>query len=584
MFNPKRLSTKILSSGLGLLVVALLSIAMTMWFARQLDGGAAAVNEAGRLRMQAWRLVSALGGGREPGQVAQMLQQMDASIALLQQGDPNRPLAVPWSEPTRARFKALQSAWLQLRPQWDTSPPGGGAALTPQVDAFVGQVDAFVLSIEDTLARYTTLLNLFQFLMMALAVAAAMLLLYVGYLFVIQPLKHIQQGLEKVEAGDFSVRLNRVTHDEFGDLAAGFNHMTATLQNLYGGLERKVQEKTRALEAERSRLAALYEVSHFLTQPHRLDEWVQGFVNKVKRVSGAQAVAVRWTDEAHQNYPMLANNGSHEVYPSSGVGYDTRVQVPIRLQQKVLGEVELFYQQPLALTPQDRELYEALSGHLAAAVESLRLDVLQREKVVNEERAMLARELHDSIAQALAFLRIQVSMLRNSLGSQPTAQIDQILNEIDQGVKECTNDVRALLVHFRTRAHVDDIEQALRTTLHKFEHQSGLPADLEIHGHGPALPADVQLQVLHIVQEALSNVRKHAAADHVRLVVQRGPTWHFAVRDNGGGFDVAATEKNPGAHLGLQIMRERAQSIGAALRLVSTPEVGSEVHIAVEAP
>ena len=191
---------------------------------------------------------------------------------------------------------------------------------------------------------------------------------------------------------------------------------------------------------------------------------------------------------------------------------------------------------------------------------------------------MLARELHDSIAQALAFLRIQVTLLRNALQAKNTEQVDKVLNEIDLGVKESTNDVRELLVHFRTRTNEHDIEQALRVTLQKFEHQSGVKSHLEIHGHGVELPSDVQLQVLHVIQEALSNVRKHAKASLVQLVVHRGPNWSFVVRDNGLGFQLLP-QKQDDTHVGLHIMHERAQRIGAKVAVDSAPGAGTEVRI-----
>ena len=111
-------------------------------------------------------------------------------------------------------------------------------------------------------------------------------------------------------------------------------------------------------------------------------------------------------------------------------------------------------------------------------------------------------------------------------GDQPA--MERVLGELDEGVRESYADVRELLVHFRTRANEDDIEPALRTTPAKFEHQTGLHARLELEGHGVPLAPDVQVQVLHIVQEALSNVRKHAGAREV--VVRVTPDAAVALR------------------------------------------------------
>src|SRR5574343_365409 len=219
-----QLSTKFLATGLLLLVLTLWSIGLTMCVTRQLDGGAAAVNEAGRMRMQAWRLASAQLAGQTPEQVAARVAEFETSLAVLRDGDAQRPLAVPWNDTSRQQFQALQDDWHALRATWLAPAHPDGTALFAQVDAFVPRVDVFVNTIEDTMARLTAVLNLFQFLMMGLAVAAAVFMIYVSYLFVIQPLQRIRQGLLQVEGGDFSVRLVSESQDEFGELAAGFNH------------------------------------------------------------------------------------------------------------------------------------------------------------------------------------------------------------------------------------------------------------------------------------------------------------------------------------------------------------------------
>jgi len=95
-------------------------------------------------------------------------------------------------------------------------------------------------------------------------------------------------------------------------------------------------------------------------------------------------------------------------------------------------------------------------------------------------------------------------------------------------------------------------------------------------GHGVALPPDMQLQVLHVLQEALSNVRKHAQASQVWLEVDKGPPWTFSVRDDGRGFEVAPSSAE-GMSFGLQIMRERAERIGARVSVNSAPGHGTEV-------
>ncbi|MDE2095567.1 MAG: histidine kinase, partial [Burkholderiales bacterium] len=196
---------------------------------------------------------------------------------------------------------------------------------------------------------------------------------------------------------------------------------------------------------------------------------------------------------------------------------------------------------------------------------------------VSQERSFIARELHDSIAQSLAFLKIQVQLMREAIGSGDAQQVQHVLGEIDAGVRESYGDVRELLMHFRTRANAEDIEPALLTTLRKFEHQTGLKTTLQMIGQGLPLAPDTQIQVLHIVQEALSNVRKHARAGQVWLDVQQQPRWRLEVRDDGLGFVHGQDAQADETHVGLRIMAERAERLGAQLEVLSTPGRGTSI-------
>ena len=136
--------------------------------------------------------------------------------------------------------------------------------------------------------------------------------------------------------------------------------------------------------------------------------------------------------------------------------------------------------------------------------------------------------------------------------------------------------MRELPAHSATRANAEDMETALKRKLRKFELRSAMPTALQMEGQGMPLDSDLQVKVLHIVQEALSNVRKHAAATQVWLDVQQAPRWRFEIRDNGTGFSNADDAHNDN-HVGLRIMRERAERIGASLDIHSVPGRGSSV-------
>jgi len=614
MSHPKQwnLGLKLTLVAVPFLLVALLIIAVTLWVSWQLEGGAAAVNEAGRMRMQTYRLALSIGTADTkamPGQLA----QFQKSLELLRDGDPERPLFVPWDDAVREDFSLVERDWSQFRAQWIDARPGRVDGLDADAAAFSAHIDAFVAAIEAHMSRWTALLHLLQIAMMTLAVLGAAVLVYTGYRFVLEPVGQLKEVTERIQRGDFDARVERITADEFGTLAKGFNSMAEHLQSMYRNLEAKVAEKTSELQEKRERLEALYAVTTLVAKATTLDELAAGFTSQVGKIARADGVALRWSDETNQRFLLIASEGlpgamtegeqciragdcfCGSTTASAGVrvipirsspsapmhhcvdaGFETVVSIPILQHDRLMGEVDLFFHNQFSLTVAERSLLEALTAHLAGAMENLRLNALEKEAAVSQERAFLARELHDSIAQSLAFLKIQVHLMRDALAEGDAKQVQQALDEIDTGVRECYGDVRELLVHFRTRANAEDIEPALLTTLRKFEHQSGLEAAMRMEGQGMPLAPVLQLQVLHIVQEALSNVRKHAHATQVWLDVQQQPVWRFEVRDDGEGF---AGEADPPdeTHVGLRIMAERAERIGARLDVISAPGRGTSI-------
>ncbi len=557
------LASKLLAIGCAFLVLALGSIALTLWVSWQMEGGAAAVNEAGRIRMQTYRVAMMIGQDRPAPQREAAAKALDASLERLRTGDPSRPLFVPWNAETRARFADVRQGWLAMRAAW--LAPGAAAPGIDEVDRHVQRVDGFVAAVEQQLSDWTALLRGVQLALLALAVASTVAFFYTAHLFVLEPLQRIGKAVARIRDEDFSARADVQSHDEFGELGRAFNTMASHLQGLYRQLEDKVAEKTAHLEVKRQRLSALYEASDFISRSDSLSTLADGVARRVRQIAGADAVAVRWSDAGNERYVMLAADGmprvlcddeqclptggclcgqaaadartrvfpiidvdqagsgaDPKVRPCAQVGYRMLLSVPIALHDRVLGEIDVLFREARDIQDEERSLFDAMARHLASRMESLRAAALEKETLVAQERTLLAQELHDSIAQSLAFLKIQMSLLKDGLRRGDGQAVDRSVGELEVGVKESYADVRELLLHFRTRAVSEDIQSALRTTMQKFEHQAGIRVEMTSRGHGLPLPADVQIQVLHIVQEALSNVRKHAHASEVNVLVEQG--------------------------------------------------------------
>ncbi len=229
-----------------------------------------------------------------------------------------------------------------------------------------------------------------------------------------------------------------------------------------------------------------------------------------------------------------------------------------------------------------QDIYETLEERVEEKTRSVEaknreLAARDREMAISEERNLLAQELHDSIAQSLAYLNIQVQLLQQDLQQGRIDQALQGLEQIREGVQESYDDVRELLVHFRTRIGDTDLETAIRSALEKFEGQTGIQATFALRGTPPQLSPEYVLQVMHILQESLSNVRKHAHASRVDVELVNDGKCRLSVQDNGAGFDAARDAGD--THVGLRIMRERAHRIDGNFMLESSPGHGTWVRL-----
>ena len=618
----------------GLLViyfmVALAAIGSTLYISWRLEGGAAAINDVGSERMRSYHIAFLLAQQVQQPSV-ELLRDIEAKIAQfervlgdIERGDPRRPLALPKDDKVRAQMVKLRQDW-----QFGIKPQIARILNTPQhaeqkmllteyrsaVERFVGNVNDLVVMVEQSNARATNLLRTFQVALVSLALVGTVLLMSLFSVMVVRPVTRLQEGIWRMGKADFAVRLPVDSKDEFGELAQGFNQMADQLHDLYDNLEQRVEEKTRSIESKNRELAALYDVATFLNSSTATEPLCGIVLDKLGILIGTGDGVVRLVDPAGENLHIVASRGVSSTFlaaeASLGIGtclcgeaacdgvavssdfsvpserlrlyncrrdgYQAMVGIPIRSKQRVLGLLNLFFREPRILPQSELRLLEMVGQHLGVAIENQQLVAREKEMAVSEERNLLAQELHDSIAQSLAYLNIQVQLLHEDLLNEQAEDALQVVEKIREGVQESYDDVRELLVHFRTRIGSADLETAIRSALEKFEGQTGIRTTFSHQGMMPVLPPDHVLQAMHIVQEALSNVRKHAKASRVDVALVCNEQCALRIEDNGAGFDAAHDAGD--THVGLRIMRERAHRIGADLLLDSAPMRGTRVHI-----
>ena len=608
---------------------ALIAIASTLYASRRLAGGAAAINDAGSERMRSYQIAFLLTQYTDHPSIAlhteieQIITTFEQTLILLEKGDPSRPLVLPKDKDIHLTLADIQQRWYQqnkhlIRAVLNEVDKEKANLLIRDYNnilkEFVAQIDHLVVMIELSQAEATQLLRGFQNGLLGLAFIGSLLLLSLFTRMIIVPVQQLKKGLDTMGHGDFSIRLPVTSHDEFGDLASGFNHMVKQLQEIYATLEERIQTKTNTLEVKSRELAALYDTAAFINTAPVTDELCDVVLNKMIELFSAQAGIIRLIDPKGIGIPIVACAGVSEQFLHSehqvqcgdclcgdtinseiaiscsispveyGVfskqackneGFEGVVSVPIKTRQGVIGVFNLFFHQPRILPPSEVKLLETVSQHLGAAIENQLFVDREKEMAISEERNLLAQELHDSIAQSLAFLNIQVQLLQDGLRKGRAEQVDKTLTQIKEGIQESYDDVRELLVYFRTRIKHDDIDVAIRDALEKFEGQTGISSHYEFDGNAVSLQPEIILQFLHILHECLSNIRKHSRATQVDVHLSHGTECQLIIHDDGLGFD---SSKDAGeTHVGLQIMKERTHRIGGTLTIDSSPNEGTTI-------
>ena len=633
--NPGKLSQKIVGILMVFFLVATTAIGLTLLISWQLEGVAAAINDAGSQRMRTYRIGHLMARGLEAKgadevqtkALADELERFDRVLRDLQQGDPARPLSPPRNNEVQQRLREVEQAWLlSLRPLVVSYLASDLTRRAVTVDRFDGELEGFVsrinelvLAMERSYAHDTNLLRSVQAALVLLAIIGTAILIRFFVRLVIQPVGILHAGMQRMSGNDLSVRLPVASDDELGGLARGFNQMAEHLQTVYGTLEERVEAETANLAQRNHELGILYEVTSLLSEPVLPEALCHAFLDRIKSALGADAGAVRLYMPHSQKLYLVTSEGLSEdflarerelncgeclcgdviqsglpavfdtVNPPKGMklgscireGFATVTAFSIVHGKRRLGVYNLYFVKTHPVSAQEKHLLETLGQHLGVAIENQRLKSREMELAVSEERNLLAQELHDSIAQGLAFLNIQVQLLQDSLKKDRLDEALQTAGQLREGVQESYDDVRELLVHFRTRVLQSDIDTAISSALNKFEGQTGIATGFRQIGTGAPLAPTDETQIMHIVQESLSNIRKHAQAKHVQVTVRRKlGRIEVEIEDDGIGFDPVNEPKvQSDRHVGLKIMRERAHRVGGECQIASIIGEGTRVTL-----
>lgn len=577
-----------------IVAVMLLSMLAGMGLSDSIRGDAEALNKAGSLRMQAYRLalLTSEAGGQD---LSEYITEFEDTLE-------THSLRAAIGKNTQAiRFQKYAQAerqWRQLMLPLLQQVPPQKRAFRLEVPIFVDLLDGFVGALQAETERKLSVIR-------ALQVSALFVTVLIGFIVILgvhnsllMPLQGLVELAKNIGRGSFEGRVKFIAQNELGVLAETLNQMSSELSDLYENLENKVDEKTAQLQRSNRSLALLFNSARSLykTSADPLPV-LADLLEPIEQTLGLGAVSLCLTSsldnpkhEAHSaftskqqhvpSYCTLPNCAQCPVFINKGVIPSGARVVSFALctERESLGDLRVEVPVDMQMQEWQTLLMNALAELFSASLSLKQMGQNQARMALMEERAVIARELHDSLAQALSYQKIQLVRLKKQMAADFSKEdINLTLTEIQTGLSTAYRQLRELLVTFRIKLDTPGLSAAVQATVQEFGGHSGVGIKFSYAlEHCPLTPNE-EIHCLQIIREALSNVVKHAHASQCTLSLHQDATGliHICIDDDGIGIN---TTSSPTGHYGLNILTERAHSLSGKIH-IGVLQPGTRVHV-----
>jgi two-component system nitrate/nitrite sensor histidine kinase NarX len=276
-----------------------------------------------------------------------------------------------------------------------------------------------------------------------------------------------------------------------------------------------------------------------------------------------------------------AHCAQHTEGPFFGSACLGLVAVPLDFRGQNVGVLNLFFDKKHDLSADESQLLRSYAELIGLSLENARLSRENQRMNLIAERQAIANEIHDTLSQNLFYGRLRMSVLSEAVRAGNTELVQKCLGDISEALDSGQKSVRELITHFRSQMDPLGLHHALKMLIDGLKVRSSISFDYSHPVTHPELTLEQELQVFHVVREALNNIVLHSKATQARLLAtHEADNLKFQITDNGMGMSSIAS---PAGHYGLTIMQERARRIGATLDIHSAEGVGTQITLSLSA-
>ena len=509
----------LMSLGIVMTTIALLafaSMAASIFIADTTQGLATAINESGALRMRSYRIASSLTHNTEDDKqhwqdTYQLITEFEEHLY-----SSNLTVVIPEdkNQPLNLAYQKIKQQWkTEIKPLFDIYLDGvigilpetsDGIDMSISEDAvinlrnryflvvseFVNDIDKLVSLLEEDAETKIKGLRSLQYIALALTTLLTLIALVLIYRRIHKPLKKLLTGARRASQRDFSFRIDDTGKDELGRLGYAFNTMAEDLSKIYTELEDRIKQKTTDLEQSNHSLELLYKTVNRLNEAESPYTTYSKILNDIKHISKIGRGAICLNDNKNEHASMLASTLSDDEIsstlctktncnkclhknngPITTIIYNDKkiFTLPISDQTQQYGVLIIEPENNKTIEPWQQQLLKTIARHIGIAIKLSQQSDESRRLVLIEERGAIARELHDSLAQSLTYMKIQLSRL-HAIAKQAEEKSEEvkIIDELRIGLNSAYRELRELLTTFRLKVDGKNFNEAMLKTIFEF--------------------------------------------------------------------------------------------------------------------
>ena len=591
--------------------LAIASMVTTVFLSDNAQSDASAVNVAGSLRMQLFRISSHVQGfAKDTETLQRYIDEFEADLKtgilvnqqILQNSNEvahhHANISIQWDNDIKPLLVSISA-----------NPNTIDSQTIESVKAFVNQIEllvgAYQKHAEGNVAKIQFIQSAGLFSTLFL-IAAAMLIVHRQ---IELPLSNLTKVARKIGHGDFTAKAEEHGKGELPLLARTINQMSSSLFRAQSQLEDQVKRKTRQLSRSNKSLDLLFQVSRKMNEVDTEAIDLQPVMDKLTQVTGVKDLDLCiMTAQGSGPYEHLMTTikalpdkcAAHQcddctehdqLFPSAS----NQLRYQLSAGEEHYGVLVVHPDEGQSLDDWQHQLFEAVAEQVANGLSKKRQNEQKRRMALMNERTVIARELHDSLAQALSYLKIQVTRLQKMQQKQSSQEdIDAVIGELKGGLAAAYSELRELLTTFRLKLDGRGIKSALEQTIAQLKSRSdSFECFLDYRvGNIPFTPQE-EIHLLQIAREATQNAFHHSQGSRIEIGVTSNKTSQvtLTVKDDGVGIADDPSKLN---HYGLAIMMERSRNLegelsvkrnedrGTIVQFVFTPEYARETELKIK--